>query len=83
MQTTVALPDDLEESFRMMAEETGQTIHECVIKAMRRYLEEMEERHDIEDAQSALAVYGRHHGPALTLEDAMERYGLTREELIS
>ncbi|MBF0427832.1 MAG: ribbon-helix-helix protein, CopG family [Magnetococcales bacterium] len=59
---TVTIPDDLAESFRLLAEGAGQSLHECIAGVMRRYLDEMEELEDVEDARFALEEYERNGG---------------------
>ncbi|MBF0179620.1 MAG: hypothetical protein HQM03_06290 [Magnetococcales bacterium] len=71
LTVTLPLPDDLAESFRALAEEAGQTLHECIVSAMQRYLEEME---DVEDARLALEEYEREGG--VPWERVKEELGL-------
>ncbi len=78
---TVTLPDDLARSFRTLAEEAGQTLHECVVSAMRRYLEEMEEREDMEDARLALESYRQNPEGALSIDDVLNLCGLSRKDV--
>ncbi|MBF0437333.1 MAG: hypothetical protein HQL77_18485 [Magnetococcales bacterium] len=78
---TITLPDDLTEEFQLMAEATGKTLPECVIGTIRRYLEEQEDRQDAEDAQKVLEEYRRNLGRAVTMDEVLREYGLTREEL--
>ncbi|HIJ84714.1 MAG: hypothetical protein HW380_3990 [Magnetococcales bacterium] len=78
---TITLPDDLAEEFQLMAEATGKTLPECVIGTIRRYLEEREDRQDTEDARKALEDYRRDPGRAVTMDEVLKEYGLTREEL--
>ncbi|MEO5327614.1 MAG: hypothetical protein H7829_05155 [Magnetococcus sp. THC-1_WYH] len=78
---TITLPDDLEEELQSMAEATGKTLPECVIGTIRRYLEELEDRKDAEDARKALEEYRRDPGRAVSMDEVLKEYGLTREEL--
>ncbi|MBF0110052.1 MAG: hypothetical protein HQL76_12845 [Magnetococcales bacterium] len=78
---TITLPDDLAEEFRLMAEANGKTLPECVIVTIRRYLEELEDRQDTEDARKALEEYRRNPGTAVTMDEILKEYGLAREEL--
>ncbi|MBF0424072.1 MAG: hypothetical protein HQL73_13890 [Magnetococcales bacterium] len=78
---TITLPDDLTEEFQLMAEATGKTLPECVIGTIRRFLEEQEDRQDAEDARKALEEYRRNPGRAVTMDEVLREYGLTREEL--
>ena len=67
--------------FQSVSRETGRSLKELVQEALDRFLEEWEDRRDAEDAKKALGEYRRNPGQPFTLDDALVRYGLTREEL--
>lgn len=77
----IELSSDTEEMFQTVARETGRSMKELVQEALDRFLEEWEDRQDAEDAKKALEEYRRNPGQPFTLDDALVRYELTREEL--
>ncbi|MBF0131228.1 MAG: hypothetical protein HQL75_01405 [Magnetococcales bacterium] len=76
------MTDDLAEEFQSMADATGKTLPECVIGTIRRYLEEREDRQDAEDARKVLEEYRRDPGRAVSMDEVLKEYGLTREALL-
>ncbi|MEO5332999.1 MAG: hypothetical protein H7839_13350 [Magnetococcus sp. YQC-5] len=75
------LTTDREQLFRSVSNETGRPLNELVYEALDRFLEEWEDKQDVDDARKALQEYQRNPGMPFTLDDALDRYGLTREEL--
>ncbi|NGZ26294.1 MAG: CopG family transcriptional regulator [Magnetococcales bacterium] len=78
---TITLERDSAEQLADLAKITGKSIGECLKDAIQQYLESMEERQDVEDAQKAWEEYQRNPGKPFTLEDALTRYGLSHDEL--
>ncbi|MBF0152291.1 MAG: hypothetical protein HQL64_00910 [Magnetococcales bacterium] len=79
----IELSPDTEETFRLLSEETGRPLNELVQDALDHFLAEWEDQKDVEYAKKTLEEYQRNPGQPFTLDDALNRYGLSREELMS
>ncbi|MBF0183720.1 MAG: ribbon-helix-helix protein, CopG family [Magnetococcales bacterium] len=77
----ITIPADMEQAFQSVADETGQPLPELIREALARFLEDLEERQDAVEARQILEEYRRMPGEPFTLDDALTRYGLTRNEL--
>ena len=81
--TTFALPTEYEGAFQTLASKTGRSMDDLMREAMARFLEEMEDREDEQEARKILEEYRRNPGKSFTLDDALDHYGLKRGDLTS
>ena len=79
--TTFALPAKYEEAFQTLASETGCSMDDLLREAMARFLEEMEDREDEQEACKILEKYRHNPGKPFTLDDALDYYRLKRGDL--
>lgn len=78
----IEISADMENMLQSVSELTGRSLKELVQEALDRFLEEWEDQQDAVEARQILEKYHAQPGKPFTLDDALNRYGVSREELV-
>ncbi|MBF0184681.1 MAG: hypothetical protein HQM06_09870 [Magnetococcales bacterium] len=64
----ITIPADMEQAFQSVADETGQPLPELIQEALTRFLEELEDRQDVMDADRVYREFKESGEPGIPWE---------------